>query len=80
MPLFFRENVTRRLYSLTLGGFCMAAAISLSGDRPVRGGQPEATPQTYGETKDYLSRHTSVVELSDRDGAGWQSARRGRAG
>jgi len=47
----------------------MAAAISLSGDRPAWGAQLEATPQTYGEAKEYLSRHTSVVELSGNDGA-----------
>ncbi|MEN6405994.1 MAG: DUF6786 family protein [Thermoguttaceae bacterium] len=47
----------------------MAAAISLSGDRPAWGAPPEAALQTYGKVKEYLSQHTSVVELTNKDGA-----------
>jgi hypothetical protein len=47
----------------------MAAAISLSGDRPAKGAQPEAVLHTYGEAKEYLSQHTNVMELHNENGA-----------
>jgi hypothetical protein len=46
----------------------MAAAIS-SAVSSLHGGEPAASLRTYGEAKEFLARHTRVVELCGRHGA-----------
>ncbi len=67
--LFSGLRFTNTPHWFLLGGFCMAATVLLSGDRPAAGSEPAAAKPTYGEVKEYLSRHTGVVELSNEDGA-----------
>ncbi len=42
------------------------------------GAEPEGPTMSYRETRDYLVKHTNVIELTDQRGRGWQSARGGR--
>ena len=49
-------------------GRILTAAISLIWGSFRPSAQPEAKAQTYGEAKEYLSRHTTVIELSNKDG------------
>ena len=35
-------------------------------------------PPMYGELRDFLAEHTSLIELTDDAGAGWPLPRSGR--
>jgi hypothetical protein len=63
------RNIAQLVWLLALGGLSMATADSLWGDGPARAAEPGTVSPTYREVKDYLARHTEVVELTDSDGA-----------